>query len=77
MKGYQQKLCCESSLEERSAGNLHATFCGGQSYIHIALSTRWRIFKQIRKEDVCVFNGRASDSYHYNHDHVPLGLFKN
>ncbi|HTG58783.1 MAG TPA: hypothetical protein VMG63_05150, partial [Terriglobia bacterium] len=27
---YKLSQCCESSSEERSAGNLHATFCGNR-----------------------------------------------
>ena len=30
MRGYKLLLCCESSIEERSAGNPHATFCGNR-----------------------------------------------
>ena len=30
MRGYKLVLCCESLIEERSAGNPHATFCGNR-----------------------------------------------
>jgi hypothetical protein len=30
MGGYRPMLCCESTTDERSAGNRHATFCGSR-----------------------------------------------
>ena len=30
MRGYKLFLCCEQLIEERSAGNPHATFCGNR-----------------------------------------------
>ena len=33
MRGYKLMLCCESLIEERSAGNPHATFCGNWRWV--------------------------------------------